>query len=69
MEVIETRCVSDLIFKQSYILKQKMKLVFNWIKTGRKATYKILQARTSYFRNIKKTQGLYRHYHYYDEEE
>ena len=35
-----------------------MKPVFNWIKTGRKATYKLLQAGTSYFRNIK-TQGLY----------
>ena len=40
-------------------MKQKLKLVFNWMKTGRKATYKLLQARTCYFRNIKKTQGLY----------
>ena len=40
------------------ILKQKLKSVFNWIKTWRKATYKWLQARTSYFTNIKK-QGLY----------
>ena len=30
-------------------MKQKLKLVFNWIKTGRKATYNIHQAETSYF--------------------
>ena len=33
-------------------------LSFKWIKTGRKATYKLLQVRTSYFR--KKMQRLYR---------
>ena len=59
LEVTEARCVSDLLFKWNSNLKQKFKLVFNWIKIGRKAAYKILQARTSNFKIIKKTQGLY----------
>ena len=46
-------------------MKEKLKLVFNWIKNGRKATYEILQATTSYFKSIKKTHGLYNLYMMY----
>ena len=49
LKVTKTRCISDLLLEESYYLKQKLKLVFNWIKTGRKATYKILQTKNKLF--------------------
>ena len=51
-QVVLIICYSNKVI----LLKQKLKLVFNWIKTGRKATYKKLQVRTSNFRKIKKIQ-------------
>ena len=45
-QVVFELCSSEIKITYNF----KLKLVFIWITTGRKGTYKLLQARTSYMK-------------------